>query len=297
MKIALHSLTLISITLASPLGTLERSNRPAAFFLAGDSTTAAPSGSGGGWGNGFLSTLVNGAIGTNFGHNGATTVSFVSGGDWAKVLASVTNYKPTYSPFVTIQVNCISRILLPTKGPSFVPGTKNYIGGWKSFANTSQFGHNDQKATANISIPEFSTNLKKMAQDVLTAGGTPVLVTSLSRRKYASTGLIEPDLTDVVNAALSVASANSFPFIDLNKASMAYLNAIGEADARLYDRVAGDATHLDAAGDMLFGNMVSWLLGGSRVGTQVEGFLSPNVTIVDDIENGKFILPVNTTVA
>ncbi|KAF8849713.1 SGNH hydrolase [Acephala macrosclerotiorum] len=209
-------LTLISMTLASPLSTPERNNKPAAFFLEGDSATAA----------------LSGTIGTNFGHNGATTVSFVSGGDWAKVLASVTRYKSTYSPF--------------------------------SFANTSQFGHNDQKATANISIPAFSTNLKNMAQD---------------RRKYASTRLIKPDLTDVVNAALSVASANGFPFIDLNKASMAYLNAVGEADARLYDRVAGDATHLNAAGDMLFGNMVSWLLEGSGIDTQVEGFSSPNVLL------------------
>ena len=136
-----------------------------------------------------------------------------------------------------------------------------------------------------------------MAQDVLTAGGTPVLVTSLSRCKYVSTRFIKPDPTDVVNAALSVASANSFPFIDLNKASMAYLNGIGETNARLYDRIAGDTTHLNAAGDMLFGNMVSWLLGSSGVGAQVEGFLSPNVTIVEDIEDGKFILLVNTTVA
>jgi hypothetical protein len=35
-----------------------------------------------GWGNGFLGTLVNGAWGINLGHNGATTVSFVAGGDW-----------------------------------------------------------------------------------------------------------------------------------------------------------------------------------------------------------------------
>jgi hypothetical protein len=57
-----------------------------------------------GWGNGFLSTLVNGANGTNFGHNGATTVSFVKGGDWANVLSAVTSHKEEYDPYVTIQV-------------------------------------------------------------------------------------------------------------------------------------------------------------------------------------------------
>ncbi|KUJ08390.1 SGNH hydrolase, partial [Mollisia scopiformis] len=230
--------------------------KPAAIFLVGDSTTAAPSGSGGGWGNGFLGTLVGGAIGTNFGHNGATTVSFVSGGDWTKVLASITKYKSTFLPFVTIQ-----------------------------------FGHNDQKSSANISIAEFSTNLKAMAQDVMAAGGTPILVTSLSRRNYDASGLIKPDLANVVNATLSVAMANWCPFIDLNKASMKYLNAIGEANAMMYDRVAGDSTHLNAAGDLLFGNMVSWFLSSSDIGVQVEAFLGPNATIVKAIEKGTFVLP------
>ena len=51
-------------------------SKPPAFFLAGDSTTAVQSTDGGGWGAGFLTTLQKGAIGTNFGVNGATTVTF-----------------------------------------------------------------------------------------------------------------------------------------------------------------------------------------------------------------------------
>lgn len=56
------------------------STKPAAFFLAGDSTTAVQSEGGGGWGNGFLSFLVPPATGANYGRNGRTTVDFVSGG-------------------------------------------------------------------------------------------------------------------------------------------------------------------------------------------------------------------------
>ncbi|OAF58250.1 hypothetical protein VC83_06484 [Pseudogymnoascus destructans] len=44
---------------------------------------------GGGSGTGFLATLTNGAVSTNYGHNGRTTVSFVAGGDWANVIADV----------------------------------------------------------------------------------------------------------------------------------------------------------------------------------------------------------------
>jgi hypothetical protein len=80
--------------------------KPAAFFLAGDSTTAIinVNKTGGGWGDGFLATLKNKAIGFNYGHNGATTASFRSGGDWSRVLAGVAGNKTKYTPFVTIQV-------------------------------------------------------------------------------------------------------------------------------------------------------------------------------------------------
>jgi hypothetical protein len=96
---SLYSLGLLAVASATPI--IEQRAKPAAFFLAGDSTTAVD----GGWGDAFLSTITNGAIGTNFGKSGATTVSFKSGGYWAKVLAAVTKYKDTYSPFVTIQVS------------------------------------------------------------------------------------------------------------------------------------------------------------------------------------------------
>lgn len=87
-----------------------RADKPAAFFLAGDSTTAVQSTGGGGWGNGFLNTtLKNGATGKNYGHNGATTVSFREGGDWATVLKAVQNVKADYTPYVTIQVSASRR--------------------------------------------------------------------------------------------------------------------------------------------------------------------------------------------
>ena len=57
-----------------------------------------------GWGDGFLATLVNRSIGTNFAHSGATTASFVAGGYWAKVLNAVKENKSKYHPYVTIQV-------------------------------------------------------------------------------------------------------------------------------------------------------------------------------------------------
>lgn len=78
---------------------------PPAFFLAGDSMTAVQSTGGGGWGNGFLSFLSSPAWGTNYGKNGATTVSFVDGGYWASVISAVEGSVGDYDPFVTIMVS------------------------------------------------------------------------------------------------------------------------------------------------------------------------------------------------
>lgn len=74
-----------------------------------------------------------------------------------------------------------------------------------------------------------------------------------------------------------------------------YLNAIGEDDAWEYNRVVGDFTHLNVAGQTVFGNMVGWLLTRSDLGPRVEGSINLNTTIVNAFEEGVFILPGSTT--
>jgi len=242
---------------ARPPGRPYEEVKPAAFFLAGDSTTAIQIAvNGGGWGNGFLGTLKNNATGINYGHNGATTVSFRAGGDWATVLASVSN-ATNYTPYVTIS-----------------------------------FGHNDQKPAANISIAEFTSNLKTMGLDVRAAGGQPIFVTSVSRRNYnTTTNLIIEDLAPQA-AAMKVAAASiSADVVDLNRASTDYLNAIGPTDGHEYNLNPTDYTHLSKAGSILFGNIVSILLNGEKDSVKYCEWTSPNQTIAADIEKGVFILP------
>lgn len=81
MKLSLLATSLVSAFLAVAATPVSRQAKSAAFFLAGDSTTAVN----GGWGDGFVAILLNDAIGENKGHSGATTASFVAGGDWAEV--------------------------------------------------------------------------------------------------------------------------------------------------------------------------------------------------------------------
>lgn len=106
--VALPALALSTWATAAPAAFQTRADCSAKaplFLLAGDSTTAIQSAGGGGWGNGFLSVLQNGATGTNYGHNGATTVSFVENGDWAEnIVSNVEANAAEYDVYVTIQV-------------------------------------------------------------------------------------------------------------------------------------------------------------------------------------------------
>jgi lysophospholipase L1-like esterase len=160
-----------------------------------------------------------------------------------------------------------------------------------------QFGHNDQKAAANISVAAFSTNLANMVSDVHSAGGTPILVTSLSRRNYNSSGLVIEDLAPQVAATNSVAAETKTTVLHLNEESTKYLDAIGEEDAWQYNRIPDDYTHLNSAGEKLFGEMIGWILERSDLGKKVEGFVKLNETIVKAIEEGVFILLGNATQA
>ncbi|EKG11069.1 Lipase GDSL [Macrophomina phaseolina MS6] len=181
-----------------------RADKPAAFYLAGDSTTAVQSTNGGGWGNGFLNTtLKNGAIGKNYGHNGATTVSFREGGDWATVLGAVEDAKADYTPYVTIQ-----------------------------------FGHNDQKTDKNISLAQYSANLAQFVADVRDAGGEPYnsagrINENLADQRNATlavakeTGALAIDLnrasTDYLNA---IGQDNAYTY-NLNADDRTHLNEAG----------------------------------------------------------------------
>ncbi|ROW01978.1 hypothetical protein VMCG_05514 [Cytospora schulzeri] len=235
---------------------------PPAFLLAGDSTTAIQSSDGGGWGIGFLSTLKGPAWGIDYGQNGATTVSFVAGGKWSDVIDSVQNSSIDYEVFVTIQ-----------------------------------FGHNDQKASANISLSEYQSNLEDLATEVKEAGGIPILVTPLTRRGFTSEHNATDNLADQRLATIAAANSTSTWYVDLNQASHQYVDTIGNESSQLYDLNGDDQTHLNDYGSLVFGTMVADLILGhppvigdphwkSSNNSCLAQWIKPNKTLSDEIWSG-----------
>ncbi|KAJ4184400.1 hypothetical protein NW767_013285 [Fusarium falciforme] len=253
--------TLLGCSQAAPA----RDEKPPYLILTGDSTVAVN----GGWGNGLLSILRDGADGVNRAKSGATTVSFRKD-RWADVLLDIEEHRGDYRPVVTIQ-----------------------------------FGHNDQKESAGISLEEFKSNLEDLADEVKEAGGTPVrlysprallscsptylkaqiLITSLTRRTFDGDH-VKQNLEEQRQQAIAAAKAVGAKWLDLNLASTNYINAIGEANASHYDSKKGDKTHLNAAGEKVFGRMVADLLGTKR--GDLRRYLAPNKALSGKIWAGEF---------
>ncbi|CAN8102722.1 unnamed protein product [Discula destructiva] len=203
--------------------------KPPAFIFAGDSTTAVQTKTGGGWGTGFLSTLISPAKGSNHGANGATTVSFVKDGKWSAVMAEVEDSTADFDVFVTIQ-----------------------------------FGHNDEKPAKNISLDLYQMNLENLAKDVLSAGATPILITPLNRRSFTNGTVTDNLWQERLGTYAAAAATSGARLLDLNLASRLYLTALGETAAQTYNLAEGDRTHLSAWGSVVFGRVVADMLLGHQ---------------------------------
>ncbi|KAI1451754.1 carbohydrate esterase family 12 protein [Annulohypoxylon moriforme] len=235
-------MTLSALVVGRPVA--ECSSKPPAFFLAGDSTTAPD----GGWGDGFLATLKKPAWGVNIGKSGATTASFLAGGYWANVTQHVKDNVGKYDSYVTIS-----------------------------------FGHNDQKSTSGVTFEQYQENLIKFANEIKSLGGKPLLTSSLTRRVFPSGQ--DHNATDSLHdqrlAAIAAAKATDSAIIDLNEASLKYIDAIGKAAAQKYNygEDMSDTTHLNPHGGVVFGRMVADLI--IRAEPCLEQYFTPNKTLSD----------------
>lgn len=90
-------------------------------------------------------------------------------------------------------------------------------------------------------------------------------------------------------AALEVAEEKGVLSIDLNRASTDYCNEIGEDDSQTYNLDGTDRTHLNDAGEVVFGNMVAWLLDNSDEGETLSQYTVAGDAYAEAFESGTYI--------
>jgi lysophospholipase L1-like esterase len=127
-----------------------------------------------------------------------------------------------------------------------------------------QFGHNDQPGKPGRStdlVKDFPANMARYAQEVKELGGTPVLVTPLTRRQFKGQWLSN-DLAPWAAATRKVAAQAGAPLLDLNADSQSAVQAMGEAEADTLAEAPKpepkfDRTHLGAKGAGVFSAIVA----------------------------------------
>jgi lysophospholipase L1-like esterase len=98
-----------------------------------------------------------------------------------------------------------------------------------------QFGHNDMKDKKPDALATYSENLKKIIAQTRTAGGTPVLVTSMERKG----GVTHDTLQGYPDAVLAVAKSENCAVIDLHAMSRVFYQALGPDIGKAFQ----DGTH------------------------------------------------------
>jgi lysophospholipase L1-like esterase len=92
-----------------------------------------------------------------------------------------------------------------------------------------QFAHNDQKPGPNHAEPfgDYDDQLRELIREARTRGATPVLVTSVYRRRFDSEGVVFNTLGDYAAAMKALGQAEGVAVIDLGAASRTLFQSLG----------------------------------------------------------------------
>jgi len=134
-----------------------------------------------------------------------------------------------------------------------------------------QFGHNDQPGKPGRStdlVTQYPANLARYVSNTRALGAVPILVTPLTRRSFRGAWLHD-DLAPWSATVRAIAREHKVDLLDLNKLSMAAVQAMGTAQAdtlaqdpppkdALIDgrKSAFDYTHVGPKGAELFSSIV-----------------------------------------
>ena len=115
-----------------------------------------------------------------------------------------------------------------------------------------QFGHNGQpgKGPERETYPgtSYRNYLKIYVKEFRKIGAKPIIVSSVTRRKFDQSGKIKSTLTPWAEAACAVAKELKVPCIDLHAASIALHNQIGPEASMTFNPKVDDTTHFNKKG-------------------------------------------------
>ncbi|HEX8585393.1 MAG TPA: rhamnogalacturonan acetylesterase [Allosphingosinicella sp.] len=209
--------------------------RASKIILVGDSTTAVI----GGWGPSFCAFHVtSSAACVNLGRGGRSSGSYRAEGSWNIALSEMK--------------------------------TAGYADIWVLI----QFGHNDQPGKPGRSTDlqtEFPANLRRYVAEARAVGAKPVLLTPLTRRQFTA-GTLTTDLEPWAEAVRRVAAETGTPLVDLNRLSVAAVQAMGPA---LAARFAQAAPSPEVAAAALTGTTVPASTGAAPAAPAEAGTSAP----------------------
>ena len=134
-----------------------------------------------------------------------------------------------------------------------------------------QFGHNDEKADKPVVYADPSTtyrqNLEKYIVETIAQGATPILLTSIVRRKFDAVGKLIDTHGKYPDAVREVAANLKVELIDMQELTHALISSLGdEPSKKMYLWTAPDPkfpegrkddTHLSVEGAKIFAGLVA----------------------------------------
>ncbi|MBI5770063.1 MAG: rhamnogalacturonan acetylesterase [Verrucomicrobia bacterium] len=194
LRLIRSSLALWLAAVAAPAADTPR------IFLAGDSTMAnkpldLPER---GWGMALGQFFQDPAMVQNHAMNGRSTKSFIDEGRWQKIVDDL-----HAGDFVIIQ-----------------------------------FGHNDEKVEdpkrGTDPKTTFPENLRRFIREVRAKNASPILATPAARRKFDKAGQLQPTHGAYPDAIRAVAASEKVPLLELEKATMAWLQTAGDEPSKKF---------------------------------------------------------------
>jgi len=203
-------------------GTVQAAALPDRVILVGDSTMASTTG----YGDALCARFTPETACVNLARGGRSSGSFRAEGRWDEVQGLLRDGAGFRTTYVLIQ-----------------------------------FGHNDQPGKPGRSTDfatEFPANMTRYVSEARALGGTPVLVTPLTRRSFKA-GYVHNDLAPWAGTVRSIAQTTHTLLVDLNALSLAAVQAMGPKEADKLARTGAnfDYTHVGPLGAERFAQIMA----------------------------------------